>query len=107
MGSTIAFVSGVLLVRELHRIIVLLISTDAFDNIVDLLLNFIFIRPLDITEDIMEFLQDVCERIQFWYINANTGANGNGINFSVFIFKLNPHRLLCFSTVTFQIHIFK
>ena len=55
----------------------------------------------------MELLQDVCKRIQFRHVNTNTGANRNGINFSVFVLKLNPHRLLCFCTVTFQIHILK
>ena len=51
MGSTITFITGILLVRELHCIIVLLIPADTFDNIVDLLLDFVFICPLDIAED--------------------------------------------------------
>ena len=56
MGRTVTFVTGILLVGVLHSIVISFIFADAFNNIVDLLLNFIFVCPFDVADNIMEFL---------------------------------------------------
>ena len=56
MGRTVTFITSILLVGVLHSIVISFIFADAFNNIVDLLLNFIFVCPFDVAENIMELL---------------------------------------------------
>lgn len=66
-----------------YSILIGFVFTDDGGQISNLLFHFIFVCPVNASKRIMEFLQNLRQRIKLWHRNTNIPADGDRIQFTI------------------------
>ena len=90
----------------MHRILIALVLLNLLGNLLNLLLDFVLIRPVAISPYIMERFKNVRERVHLRNRYAYIRLNRHWLHLSIFIGQRDRHGLLGNNSITIKVNAF-